>query len=440
MNAVTVENISKNYRIYPRPSSRLKELIFRKRQLHRDFWALKDVSFEVKQGCTFGIIGENGSGKSTLLQIIAGTLTPTEGRVGLCGRVAALLELGAGFNPEFTGRENTFLNAAILGLSREEITRKLPEIERFAEIGSFIDQPVKTYSSGMYVRLAFAISINVEPEILLVDESLAVGDVYFQQRCMRRIRQMREEGKTILLVSHDVAAVKNLCESALWLEHGRIKEQGVPDNVVARYLAALTLRRDPYAKEKNSKDPESQVDSNEGVSADLVVRTLPNVDDRWGNGDARVLGIQLLDQAGREPQSVYHGDVVTVRVSVRFDRPVEAPVIGINLRNRLGEEISGSNTSVENLRLPPAEPNQVYTVDFHLRLPVLQPGNYYLTPAVANGTHLDFVMCDWVENALSLTLKQRETVYGYMKISCRVELKHVGAAGPGLAGARARMD
>ena len=438
MNAITVDNISKNYRIYPRPSDRLKELIFRKRRWHRDFWALKEVSFEVKQGCTFGIIGENGSGKSTLLQIIAGTLTPTEGAVGLCGRVAALLELGAGFDPEFTGRENAFLNGAVMGLSREEVAQKLPEIERFAEIGSFIDQPVKTYSSGMYVRLAFAVSINLEPEILLVDESLAVGDVYFQQRCMGRIRQMREEGKTILLVSHDLAAVKNLCESALWLEHGRVEEQGVPDKVVARYLAALTLRRDPYAKEKDSQDPQPQVDSNEGDSADLVVSTLPNVDDRWGNGDARVLGIQLLDQAGREPQSVYHGDLVTVRVSVRFDRPVESPIIGIILRNRLGEEISGSNTSVENLRLPPAEPNQVYTVDFHLRLPLLQPGNYYLTPAVANGTHLDSVMCDWVENALSLTLKKRETVYGYMKINCRVELKHAGPVAPGLAGTPAR--
>jgi ABC-type polysaccharide/polyol phosphate transport system ATPase subunit len=191
MDAVIVENGSKNYRIYAKPSDRLKELVFRGRKFHQDFWAVKNVSFRVKQGSTFGVIGENGSGKSTLLQMIAGTLQPTEGKITLSGRVAALLELGAGFNPEFTGRENVFLNAAILGLTGEETSRKIPEIERFAEIGDFIDQPVKTYSSGMYVRLAFAVSINVDPEILLVDESLSVGDVYFQQRCMRKIRQMK---------------------------------------------------------------------------------------------------------------------------------------------------------------------------------------------------------------------------------------------------------
>ena len=435
MNAVTVENISKNYRIYPKPSARLKELVFRRRRYHQDFWALKEVSFEVKRGATFAIIGENGSGKSTLLQIIAGTLTPTAGRVGLCGRVAALLELGAGFDSEFTGRENATLNAAIMGLSPEQIAVKMPEIERFAEIGSFVDQPVKTYSSGMYVRLAFAIAINLDPEILLVDESLAVGDVYFQQRCVRRLRRMQEDGKTILLVTHDVAAVKNLCDSAIWLEQGRIMDRGAPDKVTSRYLAALTQRRDPYAGEKAPEVPEPLPDA--AAAGDLVVSTLPNVDGRWGNGDARVLGICLLDQAGREPQSLYHGDLVTVRVSVRFDRPVESPIIGILMRNRLGEEISGSNTSVEDLRLPPAQAGQIYTADFHLQLPVLQPGHYYLTPAVANGTHRDSVMCDFVENALSLTLKQRETVYGYLKMGCRIELRQVSSAKSGLAGARA---
>jgi len=433
MNAITVNNVSKNYRIYPNPSARLKELIYRKRRFHQDFWALKNISFDVKQGSSFGIIGANGSGKSTLLQIIAGTLSPTEGKIGLSGRVAALLELGAGFNPEFTGKENTFLNGAILGLPRDEIVQKLPKIERFAEIGDFIDQPVKTYSSGMYVRLAFAIAIHVDPEILLVDESLAVGDIYFQQRCMHRIRQMRAEGKTILLVSHDVAAIKNLCDSALWLEQGTIKDYGTPDQVVARYLAALTLRRDPYLGEKNSNVLESTVDSSDELMTNFVVRTLPNVDDRWGNGDATVLGIQLLDETGRVPENLYHGDMLTVRVSVRFNRSVEQPIIGIIMRNRLGEEISGNNTSVENFELPIAKAHQIYTVDFHLHLPVLQPGNYSFTPAVSNGTHLDFVVCDLVENAMSLTLKERETVYGYMKMSCRIELKHVTSSIPGPA-------
>ena len=440
MNAVTVERLSKNYRIYPKPSSRLKELIFRGRRYHQDFWALTDVSLQIEQGSSFGIIGENGSGKSTLLQMIAGTLTPTSGKVALSGRVAALLELGAGFNSEFTGRENAFLNAAIMGLSHEEIALKMPEIERFAEIGSFIDQSVKTYSSGMYVRLAFAIAINLDPEILLVDESLAVGDVYFQQRCIRKLRQMREEGKTILLVSHDIAAVRNLCDSAIWLEQGRVKDRGAPDKVTSRYLAALTQRRDPYAGEKASDATRLQPDAAGDAAVDLSVRTLPNVDERWGNGHARILGIRLLDPAGRELQTLFHGDLVTVRVSVRFDRRVERPLIGILMRNRLGEDISGSNTSVENLRLPPAEPGQIYTLDFRLRLPVLQPGHYYLTPAVANGTHRDSVMCDFVENALNLTLKQRETVYGYLKMECRIELKQVSSAKSDLAEARSPVS
>ncbi|MDE2756448.1 MAG: ABC transporter ATP-binding protein [Acidobacteriota bacterium] len=436
MNAVTVEKLSKNYRIYSKPSARLKELIFRGRSYHQDFWALTDVSFQVGQGSSFGIIGENGSGKSTLLQIIAGTMTPTRGRVGLSGRVAALLELGAGFNSEFTGRENAFLNAAIMGLSREEIDQKMPEIERFAEIGSFIDQSVKTYSSGMYVRLAFAIAINLDPEVLLVDESLAVGDVYFQQRCIRKLRQMRAKGKTILLVSHDIAAVRNLCDSVIWLEQGRVKDLGAPDKVTSRYLAALMQRRDPYAVEEAREAPETPLDAAGETAVDLSVRTLPNVDERWGNGHARVLGIRLLDQAGREPQTLFHGDRVTVRVSVQFDRRVESPLIGILIRNRLGEDISGSNTSVENLQLPPAEPGQIYTVDFRLRLPVLQAGHYYLTPAVADGTHRDSVMCDFVENALNLTLKQRETVYGYLNMECRIELKQVSSAKSDLVEAR----
>ncbi|PYV39407.1 MAG: ABC transporter ATP-binding protein, partial [Acidobacteria bacterium] len=300
MDAVAVDNISKNYRIYSKPSDRLKELFLRKGRFHRDFWALRNVTLRVRQGSTFGVIGENGSGKSTLLQIIAGTLQPTQGTVVLSGRVAALLELGAGFNPEFTGRENVFLNAAIMGLSPQQTLEKLPEIERFAEIGSFIDQPVKTYSSGMYVRLAFAVSINVEPEILLVDESLSVGDIYFQQRCMRKIRQMKQEGKTIVFVSHDMAAVKNLCDSALWLEHGEIRELGPPDDVVGQYLAAMTLRRDPYAAE--TLLPGQGLLAERGTeleAAGPVVRSIPNIDHRWGNRQAEILGIQLLDQNGR---------------------------------------------------------------------------------------------------------------------------------------------
>ncbi len=421
MDAVIVENGSKNYRIYSKPADRLKELIFRSRKFHTDFWALRNVSFSVPKGTTFGVIGENGSGKSTLLQMIAGTLQPTEGRISLEGRVAALLELGSGFNPEFTGRENVILNAAIMGLTEEETVRRLPEIERFAEIGDFIDQPVKTYSSGMYVRLAFAVAIHVDPEILLVDEALSVGDVYFQQRCMRRIRQMKQDGKTILFVSHDVTAVKNLCDTAIWLEHGELKAIGEPDSVVGKYLAAMTLRRDPYANDGTRRST-TMVTNGDG----LVVQTLPNVDHRWGNRHAEIIGIQILDGRGMPCESVEHGGPIVVRVSAAFHEDVAQPIVGIMMRNRLGEDICGINTSAEAVELPPARAGQRFTVDFHLKLPLLVPGNYHVSPAVAQGTHEDFVVCDLVENAIRLVVQKKTIVYGYMKFDSRVELKYVG--------------
>ena len=420
MDAVIVENGSKNYRIYGNPADRLKELIFHGRKFHEDFWAVKNVSLRVPQGSTFGVIGENGSGKSTLLQMIAGTLQPTEGTITLNGRVAALLELGAGFNQEFTGHENVFLNAAIMGLSEEETVRRLPEIERFAEIGNFIDQPVKTYSSGMYVRLAFAVAIHVDPEILLVDESLSVGDVYFQQRCMRKIRQMKQEGKTILFVSHDMTAVKNLCDAAIWLEHGEVKGIGEPDQVVGKYLATMTMRRDPYATEMAAG-------STPVVGGDSpVVRTLPNAGHRWGNRHAEIIGIQILDSSGIRCELVDHGASIVVRVSVAFHNDLSRPIVGIFMRNRLGEDICGINTSAEGTELPPARAGQCFTVDFNLKLPLLMPGDYHFTPAIAQGTYEDFVICDQVENAIHLVVRKKAIVYGYMKFDSRVELKHVG--------------
>ena len=421
MDAVIVENGSKNYRIYAKPADRLKELIFRGRKFHEDFWALRDVSFRVPAGSTFGVVGENGSGKSTLLQMIAGTLQPSEGKVTINGRVAALLELGAGFNPEFTGKENVILNAAIMGLTEEETVARLPEIERFAEIGSFIDQPVKTYSSGMYVRLAFAVAIHVDPEILLVDEALSVGDVYFQQRCMRRIRQMKQDGKTILFVSHDVTAVKNLCDSAIWLEHGKLQAIGEPDAVVGKYLAAMTLRRDPYASD-GIRSSTARIANGNG----LVVRTLPNVDHRWGNRHAEIIGIQILDARGIPCETSEHGGQIVVRVSAAFHEDVAQPIVGIMMRNRLGEDICGINTSAEGVELPPARAGQCFTVDFNLKLPLLVPGNYHVSPAVAQGTHEEFVVCDLVENAICLSVQKKTIVYGYLKFDSRVELRYVG--------------
>src|ERR1043166_3781935 len=251
--ALRIEKVSKQYRIYERPGDRLKESLTRGRlRRHKEFWALRDLNFEIESGTTVGIVGPNGCGKSTLLQIIAGTLAPTHGEVWHEGRIAALLELGAGFDPEFTGVENVYMNASLLGLSRRETDRLFPQIERFAEIGDFLYQPVKTYSSGMYVRLAFAIAASVEPDILIIDEALAVGDAVFQHRCLRRIKELHERGTTVLFVSHDVAAIRALCSRAILMNHGRIVSDGDPADVLNRYQEIVMERERAYEAESEA--------------------------------------------------------------------------------------------------------------------------------------------------------------------------------------------
>src|SRR5436190_15390371 len=243
MPIILAEKISKCFRIYRHPSDHLKELLaFGKRRYHEPFWAVKDVDVAVDRGCCLGIIGENGSGKSTLLRMIAGVIRPTSGNIAVEGRVSALLELGAGFNPQFTGRENIFLYASILGFTDSQTRQRIPSIEKFAEIGEFVDRPVKTYSSGMFVRLAFAVAIHMDPDVLIVDEALSVGDIFFQQRCIRRIQQLKHQGVTIVFVSHDLGAVRSLADRTIWMEHGKMVLQGDTDDVVSKYLSAMLTR------------------------------------------------------------------------------------------------------------------------------------------------------------------------------------------------------
>src|SRR5436305_3560673 len=294
MSHVEFQGVSKSYAIYESPGDRLKELVTPKRyQFHKDFWALRDISFEIRPGETFCIVGENGSGKSTLLQMVAGILQPTTGTVTVNGRVSALLELGAGFNPEFSGRDNVYLNGSIMGLSTRQIDARYGEITGFAEIGDFINQPVKTYSSGMVVRLAFAVAINVDPEILLVDEALAVGDIYFRQRCMRKVHELRQRGVTILFVSHAVSDVKAIGDRAMWLDRGRMIAIGEPDKVVGKYLAAMTEKDSSYLLRKSASEPRAR--RGEGVRAPEIVESIPNIDHRFGDGRAEVIGIAVYD-------------------------------------------------------------------------------------------------------------------------------------------------
>lgn len=418
---INFESVSKSYSIYDSPGDRLKELAtFNRLKRHRDFWALRDISLSIGRGETFCVIGENGSGKSTFLQLVAGILAPSSGKAEVRGRVAALLELGAGFNPEFSGRDNVYLNAAILGLSRAEIDARFSQIIAFAEIGEFLEQPVKTYSSGMVVRLAFAVAIHVDPEILLVDEALAVGDIYFRQRCLRKVHELRQQGVTILFVSHSMGDVKAIGDRTLWLEHGCIQDLGPTDAVVGRYLAAMADKDTAYLELKTA--PVSSTDR-PSAQAPEVVTHIPNVDHRHGDRRAEVIGIAVLDVHGRPLAALEPNARCIVRISARATQPVGQPNIGFMLRNHLGLDFAGTNTLRENIELEPMEPGDTVTVDFHLDLPELYPSAFSFSPAIADGNLTHYKMCDWIDNAISLQMGHAEgQVYGYLHLPCRVEV------------------
>jgi ABC-type multidrug transport system ATPase subunit len=335
------------------------------------------------------------------------------------GRVSALLELGAGFNPEFSGRDNVYLNGAILGLSRKDIDTRYGDIAEFAEIGAFIDQPVKTYSSGMLVRLAFAVAIHVDPEILLVDEALAVGDIYFRHRCMRKVHELRARGVTILFVSHAAADVKAVGDRALWLERGCLMDIGPVDRVVSRYLAAMAEKDSHYLTHKHSAPRESR----DSVRAVEVVTTIPNIDGRHGDRRAEVLGIAVLDPDGRPIHMLEPATSIVVRISVRAKADIAAPNVGFMMRNQNGVDFAGTNTTREDYELPPMQDGDVYTVDFHLELPELYAGSFSFSPAIADGPLDGYRIADWIENAISVQMSRSDRqIYGYLHLPCRVEV------------------
>lgn len=421
MNSIELQRVSKSYAIYDAPEDRLKELLsLSRRRRHRDFWALRDVSFQVPRGETFCIIGENGSGKSTLLQIVAGILQPTSGSAHVHGRIAALLELGAGFNFEFTGRDNVYLNASILGLTTRQIDDRYRDIAAFADIGEFIHQAVKTYSSGMIVRLAFAVAIHVEPEILLVDEALAVGDFGFRQRAMRKVQELRARGVTILFVSHSMGDIRAVGDRALWLDHGRVADLGNPDQVVANYTAAMARKDTTYQRLHPGRGiPEPGAEEGD---ASQPISTLPNVDHRFGDGRAEVLGIVVLNEQGRPLHSVGPGSRVLVRISVRANDDLPRPIVGLMLRNRLGIDFSGTTTAREGCELRPMRAGDIVTVDFDCDLPELYPASFSLSPAISDGTLASAAVCDWVDNAVAIQVEPQNPVYGYVHFPCRVEI------------------
>ncbi len=400
---VLVQNVSKLYRLYKHPSDRIRELIpFQSKKLHHDFWALRDISFGVEKGETLSIVGPNGCGKSTLLQIICGILQPTSGRVVTTGRVAALLELGAGFNPEFTGRENVFLNGEIMGLSRGQIACALPSIAEFADIGEFLERPVKEYSSGMYVRLAFATAIHVEPEILVVDEALAVGDAVFANRCVRKFEELRERKITVLFVSHDLGLVKQLSHRAILLVGGRIHAQGEPNQVINQYIGLV------LEKQRAETAPRGK------LAAGF----------RHGDLTSEVLDVQLLGERGEPVQAVSSGEALRVRVRCVFHEAKADPMVGILIRNRIGMDVYGTNTRVEQVGLGEFEAGDELELEFRFEC-WLAPQQYTVTVATQNA---DGTSHDWLDDVLAFEVLDARQLAGVANLRAQIAWQKKPAA------------
>lgn len=423
--AIRVQNLSKCYEIYDTPRDRLKQFVMPRirriagkaqKQYYREFWALKDVSFEIKKGETVGIIGRNGSGKSTLLQIICGTLTPTSGSVETRGRIAALLELGSGFNPEFTGRENVYMNAAVLGLSKDEVDERFGEIVTFADIGDFIEQPVKTYSSGMMVRLAFAVIAHVDADILVVDEALSVGDAFFTQKCMRFLRKFMENG-TVLFVSHDTGAVINLCQRVIWLNKGISKCEGDPKDVAQQYLAELyesqqgasaavfnvAQNDDKALPDEQPRDMRLDFINATNYRNDIELFNFAPDASSFGKGGGNIVSTQLLDEKNQRLAWIVGGEKVKLIVTCFANTNIFSPIIGFLVNDRLGQPIFGENTfNFSKLTPFSISPGKEFEAVFEFRMPILPIGDYSITVALAEGTQQDHIQHHWIHDALLL--------------------------------------
>lgn len=402
--AISLDHVSKVYYLYNRPVDRLFEAFhpFRK-QYHHQFTALEDISFDVQRGDFIGIIGRNGSGKSTLLQLVCGIIKPTSGQLTVNGRIAALLELGAGFNPDFTGRENVYLNGSILGFTRQEIDNRFSEIESFADIGEFIDQPIKLYSTGMVVRLAFAVQAHVEPDIFIVDEALSVGDAYFQAKCTKRMSQLIENGVTILYVTHDVTSVPQLCNKAVYLKKGKIKKIGEPIDVVDAYLR--DVRNEQYAvegaedKKRSGKEKDEAVEAahvrgrqdkkeqgkevDPKVSEAFAKRVAPY---RYGTGDARVLNLELLNENGETSDHFYFREKVTIRATIEVFKTLDAMNCCVIIRNKFGVEIMHCTTREYGYKFPIVHRGNKIIVDISFEN-ILQPLEAYTVHYTVNNTY-----------------------------------------------------
>ncbi len=396
---IEAKGVWKEFKIYHERNPSLKETLLKgRRSAYESFWALKDVSLKIKQGTTVGFIGENGSGKSTLLKLLTKILRPNKGSISMHGKVSALLELGAGFHPELTGKENIFLNGSILGLSRKEILERLDEIIAFSELEKFIDSPVKNYSSGMYVRLGFAVAINVEPDILLIDEILAVGDEAFQRKCLNKLYDLKEQGKTIVIVSHALDSIRNICDEAIWLEHGEIKGSGRAPSVVDAYLDEVNRQEEAAAGETDQ----------------------PETGSRWGSGEVKITSVRFLDKEGQKKSLFITGEPFLVEIDYEAKEEISRPVFGVAIYSRDGTHINGTNTKFDKTIFDKIK--GWGTVRYEIKeLPLLK-GSYALSAVVYDYSCLHAF--DHHERGYLFNVSSGEiSDYGVFNIPCTWSLK-----------------
>ena len=422
-NAIEVRNVNKIYRLYDKPSDRLREAFsITKKKRSREHRALSNLSFEVKKGETVGIIGTNGAGKSTILKIITGVLNPTSGSVDIEGRISALLELGAGFNMEYTGIENVYLNGTMIGFSKEEIDERLQDILDFADIGDFINQPVKTYSSGMFVRLAFAVAINIDPEILIVDEALSVGDVFFQAKCFHKFEEFKKQGKTILFVSHDLGSIAKYCDRVILLNKGEKLSEGTPKEVIDMYKKLLVNQLDTGETEAKGPDTgQKDSDAQEGSGSRLWRESLPVNSDiiEYGGGEATIFDFGIFDNKGILTNTIEKGTEFTIKMKVLFNREVSEPIFAYTFKDIKGTEITGTNTMYEEVYFDPQKEGDIQTVSFTQKM-TLQGGEYLLSFGCTGYKDGEFTVYHRLYDACNVSVVAAKRTVGYFDMFSKV--------------------
>ncbi len=430
MPAISLKGIGKKYRIASNRSLRLREVLsFGKKQHSQDFWALQDIDLEVQPGTTLGILGRNGAGKSTLLQIISGVLQPTTGTVEVNGRLTAIFGLGSGFNPEFTGRENAMLNGLILGIDRQEMLNRFDEIAAFADIGDFIDQPVKTYSSGMKSRLGFAVAVNVEPDILVIDEALSAGDAAFKKKAIQRMYDLRDSGTTVLFVSHSMGMVQKFCTDAVLLHRGHMIASGTPDEVIDEY--SNVLEKSQAQKGARNGKRERELDYAIAHEDEEDLPDSPNGSERrqspQATGEAEILRVDFLDESGESVSEVPSGRSLTVRAHARYVQAVEDSALGVALRDRAGTLLFATSTELEKVPLGERSEDEIVTVDFTFGVP-LRPGAYGVEVTVSGGE--GGLLGRSEEMAAFEVVAEERPVWGLIQLPTRVEVHDHEEQGP----------